>query len=71
MRRLLATAAIAAAVFVPATAHADSRSCGGVVDIDCSGYVCPTDCWQRDCLVWVDVFHNANTAQCVGAVTPA
>ncbi|HWL38510.1 MAG TPA: hypothetical protein VNQ77_20145 [Frankiaceae bacterium] len=71
MRRLLAATMITAAFAVPtAAAHADHywRDCGGVVDLECSGRVCPTDCWTRDCLVWVDLFHDSNTAQCVGPV---
>ena len=66
MRRLLAVAATAAALAaVPTAAHA-ARTCGGAVDYQCTGTVCPTDCWQRSCLVWIDPLHNPNTAQCVG-----
>jgi hypothetical protein len=70
MRRLLAATAIAAAFAAPATASAAQywRECGGTVDRQCRGTVCPTDCWTRDCLVWVDVLLNSNTAQCVGPV---
>lgn len=72
MRRILAAATLVAAAFAPATAQAGHywRDCGGVVDIECSGRVCPTDCWTRDCLVWIDPLHNSNTAQCVGPVGP-
>lgn len=68
MRRLLAATMIAAAFAAPTAANADHywRDCGGVVDTECSGRVCPTDCWTRDCLVWIDVFHDSNTAQCLG-----
>lgn len=67
MRRLFAAAVAAAAlVVVPGTAQASHYGlCGGVVDIQCTGRVCPTDCWTYDCLVWVDLLHNSNTAQCV------
>ena len=65
MRRLFAVAAVAAALVVPASAHAYSRGCGGMVDMQCSGWVCPTDCWQRDCYVWIDLQHDAQTAQCL------
>lgn len=71
MRRLLAATAIAAAFAAPVTpAHADHywRDCGGNVDTECRGRVCPTDCWTRDCLVWVDVFHDSQTALCVSPV---
>jgi hypothetical protein len=70
MRRLLAATAIAAAFAAPATAHAAEywRECSSTVDLECSGRVCPTDCWTRDCLVWVDPFHNSNTAQCVSPI---
>lgn len=71
MRRLLAAAATVALFAIPATAHAAySRECGGVVDIECRGRVCPTDCWDRDCLLWVDVQHKPNTAQCVQNIAP-
>jgi hypothetical protein len=67
MRRLLAVTVTAAALLAPASANAAQyyRECGGVLDIECSGRVCPTDCWTRDCLVWIDPLHNSNTAQCV------
>lgn len=71
MRRLLATALSAAAVLaVPATANAThyDRTCGGVLDIQCEGWVCPTDCWRRDCVVWIDPLHDPNTAQCVSGL---
>ena len=70
MRRLLAVAAVAAAFVAPSTAHAGyPRECGGILDIECHGTVCPMDCFPRECLVWVDVLHNANTAQCVSPIT--
>lgn len=70
MRRLLAVAAVAAAFAAPAaTASADGveyyRTCGGAVDYECNGTVCPMDCFPRQCLVWVDLFHDQFTAQCV------
>ncbi len=70
MRRLLAAATLAAAAVAPASAQAThySRECGGVLDIQCSGWVCPTDCWTRDCLVWIDPLHNSQTALCVSPV---
>jgi hypothetical protein len=74
MRRLFATVAAAAALVVaPASAHAVeySRPCGGIVDTECHGWVCPTDCWQRDCFLWIDVQHNSMTAVCVGQVAPS
>ena len=68
MRRLLAVAAVAAALAAPA--HAYYRECGGMVDMECRGRVCPTDCWDRDCFVWIDVRHDSNTAQCIGNIAP-
>jgi len=66
MRRLLVlAAAVAAAVPLSTPAFAYDRQCGGIVDNECHGWVCPTDCWQRDCYLWIDVQHNAMTAQCV------
>ncbi len=66
MRRLLACAISAVAFAIPANAHAYPRECGGVVDYECHGWVCPTDCWQVECLVWIDVLHNPMTALCIG-----
>jgi hypothetical protein len=72
MRRLIAVAASAVFLAVPVTAaHAYDRQCGGVVDTECSGWVCPTDCWQRDCWLWVDYGHNPMTAQCIRQVVPS
>jgi hypothetical protein len=71
MRRLLVAAAVAAAVVspvAPASASRYYRSCGGVVDYQCEGWVCPTDCWYRDCLVWVDARHDPMLAVCVQPV---
>ena len=70
MRRLLLAAVAAVAVVTPTTAHADHywRDCGGVVDYECYGFVCSTDCWFRDCLVWVDPLHDPFTAVCVRPV---
>jgi hypothetical protein len=66
MRRLLTVVAVAAALAAPTSAHAEySRPCGGIADTECHGWVCPTDCWQRDCSVWIDVQHNPMTAQCL------
>lgn len=68
MRRLLAAVAVAGVALapaVPASASHYSRSCGGVLDYECEGWVCPSDCWYRDCLVWIDPFHNPLVAQCV------
>lgn len=68
MRRLLAVpfAAAVLAVLPAGTSHAYTRECGGHVDTRCSGWVCPTDCWQRDCLLWIDALHNSMTALCFG-----
>jgi hypothetical protein len=66
MRRLLAVAATAAALAAPLTPIAASAAeCGGVLDYECTGWVCPTDCWYRECLVWVDPLHDEVLAQCV------
>lgn len=65
MRRLLVLSALAAVAALPTAAHAYTRTCGGIVDTQCHGWVCPTDCWQRDCYLWIDVQHNAMTAQCL------
>ncbi len=66
MRRLLVlAAAVAAAVPLATPALAYDRTCGGIADTECHGWVCPTDCWQVDCLVWVDVAHNPMTALCL------
>lgn len=66
MRRFLAAAAVAAAVLAPATASAAyDRQCGGHLDTECNGTVCPMDCFPRECLVWVDLFHSPFTAQCI------
>lgn len=68
MRRLLAAAAVAATVAMPASAFAYDRTCGGLVDTECHGWVCPTDCWQVDCQVWVDALRNPMTALCLNPV---
>jgi hypothetical protein len=69
MSRLLAAISLAAIALVPTIAHADGisydRECGGVLDTECHGTTCPTDCFTRDCLVWINVFHDAMTAQCI------
>ncbi|HWL38511.1 MAG TPA: hypothetical protein VNQ77_20150 [Frankiaceae bacterium] len=67
MRRLLAAAAVAAAFAAPASAGPEpyDRTCGGVLDYECNGTVCPMDCFPRECLVWLDPFHSPFTAQCV------
>ena len=68
MRRVLATLAIAGlATVAPTTAQAAeyTRDCGGMVDMECRGRVCPSDCWEYDCVVWLDLLHNSMTAQCV------
>ena len=68
MRRLLLVAALAAAFVAPAAADAAEyyRDCGGILDTECHGWVCPTDCWQVDCLVWIDPLHDPFTARCIG-----
>jgi hypothetical protein len=69
MRRLIAVAATAVAlVAVPTSAHAYDRACGGILDTGCHGVVCPMDCFGRECLIWIDVFHSPVTAQCIGPV---
>ncbi len=65
MRRLLALAAIAGSLALPLTA-ANAASCGGVVDVDCWGTTCPTDCFSGPCTVWVDALKNPMTALCIG-----
>lgn len=66
MRRTLAATLAAAAVsLVPQPAHA--VTCGGVVDIQCTGTTCPTDCFTGDCLVWVNALRNPMTALCIGS----
>ena len=68
MRRVLAAALATAAVLVlPATARAaeSSRECGGVLDVDCTGYFCRMDCWYGECLLWVDPLHNPHSALCL------
>jgi len=68
MRRMLAVAAVAAAFAAAPNAasatHYD-RQCGGVVDIECRGTVCPMDCFGSDCLIWLDPFHSPFSAVCV------
>jgi hypothetical protein len=65
MRRILAVALAAAAMsLVPATAQA--ATCGGLVDVNCYGTTCPTDCFSGDCTVWVNALKNPMTALCVG-----
>jgi len=65
MRRIVAVALAAAAMsLVPAVAQADS--CGGLVDVNCYGTTCPTDCFSGDCTVWVNALKNPMTALCVG-----
>lgn len=72
MRRLLAVAAVSAALAAaPATAGTGieyDRTCGGVVDYECNGTVCSLDCFPRECLVWLDPFHNPHLAQCVSPI---
>lgn len=72
MRRLLAVAAIAAAFAAPTAASADHywRECGGVLDTNCSGWTCPTDCWRNDCAVWIDPLKDPMLARCIGPVGP-
>jgi hypothetical protein len=66
MRRILAAAALAAAVATPATAYASHHgSCGGVVDVDCSGYYCVMDCFVSECTLWLDPTHNPHAAFCL------
>ena len=68
MRRLLAVAAVAAAFAVPvspAAANHYTRECGGHLDTECRGTVCPMDCFPGDCLVWVDPFHSPFSAVCL------
>ena len=65
MRRLLALTLTAAALATPAAHAAYSRDCGGILDAQCNGRVCPTDCWTRACLLWVDPLHDDTLAQCV------
>lgn len=75
MRRLLASAAVAAA-FVASPVAADagiqySRTCGGVVDTECNGVRCPLgslDCFPAECLVWLNPFHDAQLAVCISPV---
>lgn len=69
MRRLLALAALSAAAItaVPTVAYA---GCGGHVDTTCTGTVCPSDCWQRSCAVWIDARHSSTTAVCVETLQP-
>jgi hypothetical protein len=72
MRRLVAVAAAAVALTVPVTAaHAYDRQCGGIVDTECHGVVCPMDCFGRECLLWIDVLHSPVTAVCVSPVAPS
>lgn len=65
MRRLLALAATAAVLATPLAANAYDRTCGGMVDMECNGTVCPMDCFARECYLWLDLLHNRTTAQCV------
>lgn len=65
MRRLLAVTLTAATFAAPAATATHHGECGGIVDIECTGRVCPTDCWTRDCAVWVDPLHDEVLAQCV------
>jgi hypothetical protein len=68
VRRLLAVAAVAAAFAsptAPASAAEYDRTCGGAVDYECNGRVCPMDCFPVECLVWLDLFHDPFSAQCV------
>lgn len=72
MRRLLAAVALAGAALAPVPAHAAySRTCGGILDTECHGTVCPMDCFPRDCLVWIDLLHSPFTAQCVSPIVPS
>lgn len=64
MRRILALAVVASAFALPTAAQA--RTCGGVVDVNCYGTTCWTDCFSGDCTVWVDARHSSQTALCIG-----
>ncbi|HEX8004053.1 MAG TPA: hypothetical protein VF519_15295 [Mycobacteriales bacterium] len=63
MRRFLALTAVAASLALPATAQA--ATCGGVLDVNCYGTTCWTDCFSGQCTVWIDARHSSQTALCV------
>ncbi len=68
MRRLLALfalAAVAAALPLSTPALAYDRECGGIADDHCNGQTCSLDCFPRTCTVWLDPFHNPQSAVCV------
>lgn len=65
MRYLVAVTALAASFALP-TAVANAARCGGLVDVNCYGTTCPTDCFSGDCTVWVDALKNPMTALCIG-----
>lgn len=65
MRRLIAVAVVAVAAFAPMNAFAYDRACGGILDTECHGVTCPMDCFDHDCLVWLDPMHSPRTAQCL------
>lgn len=54
MRKLILAAAVAGAAFALPTAPASAAACRGVVDVNCYGLACLTDCFYGHCLVWVD-----------------
>jgi hypothetical protein len=65
VRHFLALAAVTVSLALPgAAAHA--ATCGGVVDVNCYGTTCPTDCFSGDCTVWVNALKNPMTALCIG-----
>ena len=73
MRRLLAAALMTAAVSAlpaPASAYHYTRTCGGIVDAQCRGWVCSLDCFYRGCLLWVDPLQEPQLALCTGPVAP-
>ncbi|HEX8003359.1 MAG TPA: hypothetical protein VF519_11765 [Mycobacteriales bacterium] len=67
MRRLLALAAVTAALAAPLApaAVAYDRYCGGVLDYECTGWTCSLDCFYRDCTVWLDPLHDPLWARCL------
>ena len=65
MRRLLAAAAVtAAALALPAPAHA--YACGGLVDVNCTGTWCRLDCFSGPCTLWLDPLRSPHSALCIG-----
>lgn len=75
MRRMFALAAVIAAVAAPAVparaAVVYDRECGGILDAQCQGRVCPMDCFSNPCLVWIDPLHSPFSAICVPPVVQA